>query len=903
LNAVKAQNQRLIAQGDAMRWLNQLVMQVRMLLFRRTADTQLNEELRFHLEQQIAENRAAGMSEEEARLAALRVFGNPDLVREKTGATWNWNGLDQFLRDLRIGARTLGRTPGFAVVAILITALGIGASVALFTVVRGVLLRPLPFPDSDRLLTLYERSTPTAGGGDFPHNQVAGGVYATWNRENTTFSSLALVRDDSADLSASGGQLPETLNGAHVSWNLFPTLGVNPALGRGFTPTDDISSANGTVVLSSSLWKRRFGADPAILNHTIYIDAKPYTVIGIMPAWFEFPDSSTQLWRPVNHEFPEIIMSAFDNHMFRVVGRLKPGVTGEEAAANLSVISRQIHDSHLEDPFVAGAANSRPLLEHLVGDVKRPLYILLAATFCLLLIACLNVANLLVARAAARHKELAIRTALGGGRMRLLREHLMESFLLEALGGAVGLLLAYGAIDWLLHTRPDMARVGAIHFDGVVAAFTTAVVILCALFSGLVSAFHTDDTRLLGALHQSSRSHSAGGTRARLRKTLLAIEVGLTVVLLMGASLLVKSYQRLRSTNVGCVTDNVLTMRIKLPGKRYKTPGPAPANFFETLLQRVRALPGVEAVGFVTGVPGQGYMGDSGFSIVEHPPLPRGKGALAIYRAADSGYFGAMGIPFLRGRTFGDNQKVDQVNEVVITESFAKEFFPNEEPLGKHLRVNDGNKVRTIVGIVGDTRYSIGEAPEPMQYYPLFAGEQNNGTLVIRSSQDVSQLALPVQQIIQGQDRDLPVSDVLTMNQLLGKSTLDQSFDATLITSLAVFSLLLAAAGLFGVLSYIVAQRSGEIGIRIALGAQREQVLRGMLADGLRPALIGLLLGLAASAATTQFIKSMLYETQPLDPGVFAAVAALLVASAALACMVPAWRASRLDPMRVLRME
>lgn len=883
-----------------MRWLNQFKMQVRMLLFRAKADAQLDEELRFHIEQQITENRAAGMSEEEARRAALRAFGNPDLVREETGAKWKWHALEQFARDLRIGARTLTRTPGFAIIAILITALGIGASVSLFTVVRGVLLKPLPFPDPDRLLTVCEHTTLSAGGGDFPYNQVAGGVFAAWNRGNTTFTGLALVRDDNAALSASGGQLPETLSTAHVSWNLFSTLGVNPALGRGFTAADDNLTANGTVVLSWSLWKRRFGGDPGILNRTIYIDAKPYTVIGIMPSWFEFPDSTTQLWRPVFHEFPEQIMTQFDNHMFRAVGRLKPGVTAEEAMANLTVISRQVHDSHLDNPFVAAAASYRPLLEHMVGDVKRPLYILLAATVCLLLIACLNVANLLVARSAARQKELAIRTALGGGRMRLLREHLAESFLLEAAGGAVGLLLAYVAIQWLVRTRPDMARVDSIHFDGAVAAFTAAVIILCALFSGLVSAFNANDMRVLRSLHESSRRHSGGNTRSRLRKTLLAIEVGLTVVLLMGASLLVKSYQRLRSTNVGCITDNVLTMQIKLPGKRYKTPGPMPANFFETLLDRVRALPGVDAAGFVTGVPGQGYMGDSGFTIKEHPPLPQGSGIYAIYRSADPGYFGAIGIPVLRGRTFGDNQKLDQANEVVISESFAKKFFPGEDPLGKHLQLR---KLNVIVGIVGDTRYDIGETPEPMQYFPLFAGENNYGTIAIRSSHDVTQLAVPVQQIIQGMDRDLPVSDVLTMNQLLGKSTLDQSFDAAVITGLAVLSLLLAAAGLFGVLSYIVAQRSGEIGIRMALGAQREQVLGQMLADGLRPAFIGLVLGLAASAATAQFIKSMLYETQPLDPEVFAIVAALLIASAALACMVPAWRASRLDPMRVLRME
>jgi predicted permease len=884
-------------------WIYTIPLRLRSLFYRNAEGADLDEELRDHIDRQIEDNMKRGMGREEARLAALRAFGNPAALREKTRATWSWNGLEQLVGDLRIGARTLSRTPGFAMIAILVMALGIGASVALFTVVRGVLLKPLPFLDSDRLLLLCERSTYSAGGGDFPCNQVAGGVYAAWNKESTAFSSMALFSDDEVDLSTSGNQLPETLDSASISWNLYQTLGVQPVLGRGFVPADDSLSANGTVVLSWSLWKRRFGGDPAVLNRTIYLDAKPYTVIGVMPAWFEFPNSTIQLWTPVYHEKPAKLMSALDYHDFRAVGRLKPGIKAAEAAANLSAISRRLHDSQLDNPFIAAEANSRPLLEHLVGDVKRPLYVMLAATLCLLLIACLNVANLLVARTAARRKELAIRTALGGGRMRMLREHLMESFLLATVGGGAGLLLAYAAITWLLHSQYTMARAGSIHIDGIVATFTLGVAALCALISGLVSVLGSGSKQVLGALHESSRGHTIGGTGARLRRILLAVEVGLTVVLLMCSSLLVTSYQRLRATNLGCRTDNLLTMRINLPGARYRTPGPAPASFFETLLRRVRALPGVDAAGFVTAVPGEGYYGDGGFTIAEHPPRTRGKGTLAISRSADPGYFSAMGIPILRGRTFDENQRLDRANEAIISESFAKKYFPGEDPIGKHLRLMDKKELHEIVGVVGDTRYEIGEAPGPMQYYPLFAGDENYGTLVIRSTHNVEQLATPVQKIIQSMDRDLPISDVLTMDQLLGKNTLDQSFDAALITGFAVLSLLLAAAGVFGVLSYMVAQRSSEIGLRLALGAQRGQVLGLMLTDGLRPALIGLLLGLVGSTATTRFIKAMLYETRPLDPEVFLIVTTLMIASAILACMVPAWRASRIDPMRVLRME
>lgn len=803
--------------------------------------------------------------------------------------------------EIRYALRQLRRAPGFTAVAVLVMALGIGATVAMFTVVRSVLLKPLPFKDSGRLLMLYEHSK--AGGSEFPYNMVAGGVFDQWNKLNRSFSSLALEQDNQADLSASGGQLPERLNTANVSWNLFATLGVEPALGRALAATDDSPSANATALLSWSLWKRRFGSDPNILNRTIYLNAKPYTVVGVMPAWFEFPYSNTQLWAPVYHEVPPDMISRPDFHMFRVIGRLKPGVTAAAATADLSIISERLHNSQLDNPFISASANSRPLLEHMVGDIERPLYIMLAATACLLLIACLNVANLLVARAVARRKELAIRTALGGGRLRLLREHLMESFLLSALGGAAGLALAYGAVSWLVEVRDDLARVESIHFDGVAAAFTAGIVIFCALFAGLVSALHGNDKRLLTSLHQSSKSHSASSGRARLRKTLLAAEVGVTVVLLVAAGLLLKSYQRLRSTDLGCITDNVLTMRINLPDARYKTPGPAPVNFFNSLLARVRALPGVDAAGLVNAVPGQGYNGDFSFTIVEHPPLPRGKGTFAINRFADPGYFAALGIPVLRGHTFDNGQVLDHADEVIITQSFASKYFPGEDPLGKHLRSLGGEKPYTIVGVVGDTRFSIGEAPRPIQYYPLSSSNRNGGVLVIRSSHDVSELALPVQRIIQQMDPDLPVSDVLTMDQLLNKSTLDESFNTTLLSGFAVLSLLLAAAGLFGVLTYIVAQRTSEIGIRIALGAQRGQVLGLVLADGIRPALIGLLFGLAGSAAATRLIKAMLYNTQPLDPAVFAVVAGSLLAVAALACVIPAWRASRLDPMQALRAE
>ena len=875
-------------------WVHTIPLQLRSLFHRSRLVADLDEELRDHIHRQIEHNLIRGMSQAEARLAALRTFGNPALQREKALATWRWNRLEQFVRELRIGARTLLRSPGFASIAILVMALGIGANVALFTVVRNVLLKPLPFQDPDQLLMVYETNDRST-----EYNAVAGGIYAEWKRLNRSCSSLALVQESRVGLSASGGQLPEKLSSAHLSWDLLPTLGVQPVLGRNFTADDDKPSADGTVILSWGLWKRRFGGNPAALNQTIQIDSMPYTIIGVMPSWFNFPDSSTQLWTAVYYDQPGKIMTSLNFHTFRVIGRLKPGVGAEQATADLSNISRQVHDAHLDNPFVYSRARSGPLLEHLVGRMRTPLYVLLGATFCVLLIACLNVANLLVARGIARRKEIAVRTALGGGFVRVVRERLIESLLLSAGGGVLGLAFAVGALAWLVRTRADMSRVETIHIDGLVAAFTVGVVALCTLFSGLISVFSIGGKRILGALHEASRSVSGGQARAMLRKTLLTFEVGLTAMLLIGAGLLLKSYERLRSSDMGCTTENVLTMHFGLPDARYK---PADrVNFYDKLLERVRALPGVAATGFVEAAPGQGYIEDRMFTVVEHPPLPLGQGYFAINRWADPKYFAAMGIPIRRGRTFNPSLRLQDADEVIISESFADRFLPDEDPLGKHLRVSDRNFV--IVGLAGDARFVIGEEPRPMMYFSLESGDLPVGTLVLRSNQKVEQFALPVQRIVSQMDKDLPVSDILTMDQMLGKHTVGQSFNATLLAAFAVLSLLLAAVGFFGVMSYIVSQRTTEIGIRIALGAQRGLLMRRMLLDGLYPAVIGLVLGIAASTEATGLMREMLYGIKPLDPATFVEVAALMLVVAGLACLVPAWSASRLDPMQALRTE
>jgi predicted permease len=530
----------------------------------------------------------------------------------------------------------------------------------------------------------------------------------------------------------------------------------------------------------------------------------------------------------------------------------------------------------------------------------------LAATSCVLLIACLNVANLLIARAASRRREVAIRAALGGSRWRLIREQLTETLLLSALGGALGLVFAYFAIHWLLTVRKDLAREEAIHMDWVAVAFTVGVTVLSALLAGLIPALTSSGKAAFDALHESSRSHTSGQGKTHLRKLLLSLEVALTVVLLIGAGLLLKSYQKLRSSDMGCVTDNVLTMRLGLPEAHYGEPAQR-VQFFDELVARLRSLPGVSAAALVNVAPGQGYGGDNIVTIPEHPPLPQGQLQIARRRFCDPGYFAALQIPIIRGRTFTDQERLDRADKVIISQLTADSFFPHEDAIGKHMVVDvglDGNpRTYEIIGVVGDTRYLISMPPQPTMYFSMASGLNGRAVIIVRSQHDVTSLVIPVQQVVQSLDKDLPVAYVLTLNQLIGASTIEASFTSTLILAFAVLSLVLASVGLYGVLSYLVEQRTSEIGVRIALGARREQVLKLMLLDGLRPALIGLGLGLLGGAMASQLIRSMLYGVRPLDVTIFVAVAIVLTLVAAVSCLTPAWHASRLDPIRTLRVE
>ena len=867
---------------------------------RRRADAELMAEMESYMAGEIAENVARGIPEEEAMRRARIRFGNPAAVRE---TLWQQNTvtiIHNFWRDLRYATRTLTRTPGFATIAILVMALGIGANVALFTVVRSVLLNPLPFPAPNQLVALYAKADTGKGG------SVAAGDFYDWQSESHNVKQMAIWRWTGYNMAGDRGELPEFLQAVTCSWNLFSTLGVEPALGRTFVSTDDTDAATPTVILSWSLFKRRFNADSSIIGKTIRLNAEPYTVVGVLPQWFSYPDPKIQLWVPYHKGISTVILHSHYSHTSHVIARLRAGVSLSRATQEVSAIQHGIFTRLGSD--ATPAVVSLSLVDDVVGDAKAPLYILMVAVLCLLLIACLNLSNLLVARAVARRKEMAMRSALGGSRMRLIGPQITESVLICLAGGGLGIVLAGAAVRWLTTYWLDLPRADAIHIDAAVLAYAVGITFLAGIISGVLPALLFTGAKVLTAMQDSTRTLGASASKASLRKGLLIVELALTVVLLVGAGLLFKSFLQLGSVDLGCTTRNVLTMRYFLRGESYSKPEQI-VSFQTQLLERVRHLPGVAAAGLTSVVPGDGFYGDTTFSIPEHPSRPAEKHDSALFRTADPGYFQAMEIPLVEGRFFTSSERLNNSTFVIISQKLAKEFFPNEDPLGKHLTVSwlsPSPENFEIIGVVGDTRYLLNEPVRSMMWFPILSGIPGataDTTLVVRSATDPEALGIPIQKTIAGIDPDLPVSNVLTMQQVIGKSTANSSFEASLLGAFATLSLLLAAVGLFGVLSYLVAQRTGEIGIRIALGAQREQVLRLMLVDGLLPAVIGLAIGLCLSAVVTREIQSLLYGTQPLDPTVFGLVSLVLLLVAGAACVFPAWRASRLDPMQALRTE
>jgi predicted permease len=885
------------------RWVARVRMAMLSLFRRGSETTRLNEELQFHLEHLVQENIAHGASPQEARTAALRTFGNLTLLRDQSRSTWSWSWLEASARDLRYGARRLVRSPGFACIAILVMALGIGAATSLFTIVRSVLLKPLPFRDPDKLVMVNERFRENVGG----FNMVSPADYRDWRAQTHGFADMAAWRGYSYNLTGESGDLPEVIQAAAGSSNLFNVLGVQPALGRAFTADEDQPGGNHVAMLSWSLFQRRFSGDSSVLGKKIRLDTNPYTIIGVLPRSFTYPDVTDELWVPYASTFRPLKWNEHDNHQSNVIARLRPDVSASAAVQQVSALQYQIHLAHANQP-VAEDAVLRPVIDNLVEDVKTPLLVLLAAVGCMLLIACLNVSNLLVARGAARRKEVAVRGALGGSRLTLIREQMSESLLISMAGGLLGIMLSIGMTSWLAGHWKDLPRAESIHADAEVLAFSLGIVVFAALFAGLLPAISSTGASVLGALQESSRSIGGSIAKARLRKVLLIAEIALTVILLVCAGLLFKSFLHLRTDDLGCDTTHVMTMKYGLPESQYNSRDKVLA-FHQSLLERVRQLPGVQAAGLVSTPPGGGYEGDSVFSIPGRPAKTASTIENdALDRTADPGYFAAMQIPILRGRVFTDQERLTQDHFIVINQKLAEQYFPGVDPVGREIitRWEEAPAPYRILGVVGNTPYDVAKPVKATVYHPIFSGNpvmMRDATLVIHTTGDPLLIALPAQKQLAALDPTIPISEIFTMQQILGRSTASESLSATLLLAFGTLSLLLAAVGLYGVLSYLVTQRIVEIGIRLALGAQRADVLRLILLDGLQPVFFGLALGIVGGIAAGALIRSQLYGTSPYDPTVFVAMVASLLLTAALACAVPAIRASRVEPMQALRTE
>ncbi|HEV2885146.1 MAG TPA: ABC transporter permease [Pyrinomonadaceae bacterium] len=802
--------------------------------------------------------------------------------------------MDTLFQDVRYGVRGFFKRPAFTIVALIALALGIGANTAIFSLVNAVLLRPLPFAEPDRLIWVYGN---IRNGGN--RASVAPLDYLDFRAQNTTFEQFAASFSIPQALNLTGVGEPERLSTAAVTGNYFQTLGVMPAMGRPFQFENETPAHSQVAILSHALWQRRFGGDPAIVGKKITLDGRSFEITGVMPQAFTFPGTA-DVWVPINFDAGPG-MKQRKAHFIRPIGRLKPGVTIEQAQADTDVIARRMEEAYPETN-TGWSLRLIPLQEQLVGNIRTTLLILFGAVGFVLLIACANVANLLLVRAATREKEIALRTALGAGRLRIVRQMITESVLLALMGGVLGALLAVWGVELLVKlSAGSIPSTAQVNIDLTVLGFTLAVSVLTGLLFGLAPALRTMKLNLSESLKEGGRAAGETSPRNRTRSVLVVIESAVAVVLLIGAGLLIRSFVELQNTNPGFDAQNVLTMRVDLPREKYPNPEKA-GNFFSQLEDRVESLPGVETVGFITELPLSGQPNDSPFTVEGRPPAGPDQRMGADFRRVNQNYLQAMRIPLLRGRNFTEQEPRESAKVLIISELLASNVFPNEDPLGKRLVLAVDEKPFEIIGIAGDIRHRSMEAqPLPMMYLPTIQTPGVN--LVIRTQGDPTNVAGAVRKEVQALDPDQPVAAVRAMTDWIDRSVASPRYRTALLGLLALVALVLASTGIYGVMSYSVAQRTHEIGVRMALGAGRLDVLKMVVRQGMTLVIIGVALGLASAFALTRVMASLLFGVTAKDPITFVAVGVLIALVAFIACYIPARRATKVDPLVALRYE
>jgi putative ABC transport system permease protein len=877
-------------------------LRLKVLVRRRQLDQDLEDELAFHLAMRADQQHRTGTPTNQTDSAARRQFGNTTLLKEDCRSMWTFPSLETIWQDVCYGARMLRKHPTFTAVTMLTLAMGIGANTALFSVVHAVLLEPLPYPQPAQLVMVWERVR-------LPHyqnerNTPAPGNFADWQTRHTVFSGMGAIRYRSWSLT-DGGE-PVRIEGEAVSAGFFPALQVSPLLGRTFTAEEDRPGGPAVAILSHSLWSERFGSNPQVVGSTIHLDGAGYTVIGIMPLGFHFPDPDDLVWVP-------LAMSPSDqvnhgSHYLRIVARLRPQVTLAQAQAQMDTIAQQLSAQYPDTNSSVGV-NIVPLREQVVGDVRPALLVLFGAVALVLLMVCANVASLLLARGAARQREMAIRAALGAGRTRLLRQLLTESLLLALFGGLLGILLAHWGVRGLESlSPPDLPRIGSIGLNAPVLGFSLGVSLLAGLVFGVAPALASLRSDLREPLAEGSRG-SAGGPHGRLRGLLVASELALGVVVLAGAGLLLRSFVVLQNIPLGLDSSSVLTFRVILPAARYATYEQRSA-FYQRLLEKLESIPEVRCAGGVSFLPLTFAGRTTAIAIEGSAPVPANELPFADFRMVTPGYFRTLGIALAEGRDFAWSDSPAQPPAVVVSQTLARTFWPGENPIGKRLKLGGGGPQDpwlSVIGVVGDVhQMSRTREPRPAVYLSATQDVGVGDTVrdwAVRSSGDPLLLAPAVRGAVWSVDAVLPVSRVQTMERVLSGTLASQQFNLLLLGLFALLALVLAAVGLYGVSAYFVAQRTRELGVRMALGAERRDVLALVLRMGARLIGLGIVVGLAASLAAGRLLASLLFQVSPRDPLVLAGVAVLLAAVALLACYLPARRATHVDPVIALRHE